>query len=63
MRFQGELVDLVLRNAMSLRHLCGRLAELHSIASQAGSLGRCSVKVGRALGGAANNESHLTPHV
>jgi hypothetical protein len=32
MRFQRELVDLVLRNAMSLRHLCSRLAELHPIA-------------------------------
>jgi hypothetical protein len=34
MRFQGELVDIVLRNAMSLRRVSGCRPQFHPIASQ-----------------------------
>ena len=63
MRFQGELVDIVLRNAISLGYLCGCFPEFHSVAGQHGRLGHSCLQVGRALRRATNNQGHLTSNL
>ena len=63
MRFQGKLVDIVLRNAMSLRRVSGCRPQFHAIAGQTDRLFSCCLQIGGTLRRAANHEGHLTSNL